>query len=290
MTKHGLVQYDVRFTPTEAGHHAVHVMLLGEPIEGSPVEFDVGPAAHDAASCVLIPPEEPLYIEGKYVARLETYDQYGNEAHDAGAQVAAKINYVKQGVHDATVLNQYNSAVSVDDLQNGTYAISIHLFKLSHLTSMVVNLVVNMDRDPKERPNGLDLAPATLTFVRREGGDDADAPAAADGGGKGEKSVMKRRQSAASLKGARRGSSAKLLGADGEGGDGGGEEGTQEAASNRAGATELRNSASEPAIGTHRTDGGTHRTDASSVAASSPGGDGDGGRQGSSLLQKFGES
>ena len=167
--RNGLMSYDVRLAPQKAGEHQIFILLQGSPVKGSPVEFEVTPASHDITRCVVRPPpEETMFIETKYEAVLETFDQYGNASTSGGAVVSARLQYVKQGIHDATILNSMNHAVSIEDRHNGKYVISVHLFKIASVKFMDVNLLVNMDRDPKERPNGIDLQPLLLRFWKRE--------------------------------------------------------------------------------------------------------------------------
>lgn len=106
-----------------------------------------------------------LYVEGTYTATLELRDVHGNACDRSSATVQARLTYVKQGVHDATVLNAYNHSVSVEDHSDGTYAVVMQLFKLTHMPQFTVNLVVTLDRDPKEKPNGTELTPIHLTFL-----------------------------------------------------------------------------------------------------------------------------
>ena len=52
----GLATTEVRHEPTLRGTHHVHVQLHGASIKGSPVAFEVLPAAPEPQMCTLTPP------------------------------------------------------------------------------------------------------------------------------------------------------------------------------------------------------------------------------------------
>jgi hypothetical protein len=173
-TRGGLTTYDIRDTPLAAGTHEAHVLLYSKPIKGSPVKYVVGPDYHEAAMSVLEPPSPPegmenLFTEEEYLVKLQLRDRFGNNCNRGGAIIAARLNYLKQGVHDSTSLTPTNHSCVVEDLDNGTYLVRVTLSLGSSERALFpasLNLEVNLDKDPKERPTGINLPPVTLTFVR----------------------------------------------------------------------------------------------------------------------------
>lgn len=158
---------EVRYETMARGEHRMHVRLLGEAVKGSPVIFNVVPAAHEAHLCRLkdLPTAPTLHMDEPYTVTLQLVDRFGNELDRGGAVVGARFVYIKQGVYDNTVLNGTNHLISIDDRHDGTVTITLQLMRMTYLPSQI-NLVVNLDKDPKERPNGIELPPVLLTFSK----------------------------------------------------------------------------------------------------------------------------
>ena len=173
-TRGGLTTYDIRDTPLVAGTHQASILLFGKPIKGSPVSYTVLPDYHEATMCLLtLPPDPPapphFYTEETYTVLLEMRDRFGNRCDRGGAVVGARLIYLKQGVHDSTSLTSTNHSCGVEDHQDGTYGILVSLGLGSSERALFpagINLEVNLDRDPKERPTGINMPPVTMGFVR----------------------------------------------------------------------------------------------------------------------------
>ena len=173
-TRGGLTTYDIRDTPQIAGIHQAHVLLFSKPIRGSPVQYLVQPDYHEASMSVLKYPELPegadhLYTEDEYVVALTLRDRFGNKCDRGGATVAAKMHYVKQGVHDSTSLTPTNHSIGVKDKGDGTYDVCLTLALGTSeraLFPVSISVEINLDKDPKERPTGFNLPAVTLSFVR----------------------------------------------------------------------------------------------------------------------------
>ena len=175
LTRGGLTTYDIRDTPTVAGTHKAHIMLFGKPITGSPVNYVVKPDYHEPAMCVLSlpagpPPADPhWHTEETYTVLLTLRDRYGNQCDRGGAVVSSRLTYLKQGVHDSTSLTPTNHAISVEDRNDGTYSVLVRLDLGSSERALFpagIHVEVNLDRDPKERPTGINMPPVQMTFVR----------------------------------------------------------------------------------------------------------------------------
>ena len=95
----------------------VHIKLHGQDISGSPVSFNVSPAAPSSSKCKLartVPPESDPIIEKLPIAVSVTlFDKYGNQLDHGGVRVDAKASGI--GV----------SGAKVEDNKDGTYTISL---------------------------------------------------------------------------------------------------------------------------------------------------------------------
>ena len=173
-TRGGLTTYDIRDTPHAAGTHEAHIMLYNKPIKGSPIQYIVRPDYHECSMSILTAPELPesaahLYTEEEYVVLLTLRDRYGNNCDRGGATIAAKLTYLKQGVHDSTSLTPANHSIIAEDNDDGTYSIRLSLSLGTSERALFpasLNVDVNLDKDPKEKPTGVNLPPVTISFVR----------------------------------------------------------------------------------------------------------------------------
>ena len=89
---------------------------------------------------------------------LDTRDKYGNACASGGLRIAGRLNLVKQNSNDITILTPNNHNVTVEDLQNGSYAVKVAL-----LMACSVKLIVNMDKDLPGTSG--ELPAMSLTFV-----------------------------------------------------------------------------------------------------------------------------
>lgn len=105
--------YEIRCEPHEQGSYSLNVRLHGTPISDSPVAFDVVPGPPNGGKSRLLPPAELTQKIGEPPCEiiLECLDKFGNLLHTGGATVAARA------------LGPGTSAATVDDLENGRYAI-----------------------------------------------------------------------------------------------------------------------------------------------------------------------
>ena len=169
-TRGGLTTYDFRLRTKLSGTHEAHVNLGDKPIPGSPLCFEVEADYHEPAQCYLIPPTEaPLLSETSYLVTLQMVDAFGNKCSRGGDVVAAKLGYIKQGVADSTNLTSDNHSIAVEDMNDGTYALMLSLNlgrseKAPFPSGATVE--VNLDRDSKERPTGIQMPPLPLWFQR----------------------------------------------------------------------------------------------------------------------------
>ena len=149
----------------------MHVLLNGAPIVGSPVSFAVYPSAPAPQHSALVPPEIVdncvADLESPTTVMLTTCDKFGNRCDTGGLRVAGRLNLIKQSLNDITILSPSNHSVTVDDLQDGTYAVRVAV-----MMAATVRLTVNMDKDMQGTTG--ELPPMQLTFV---------APVAPDGSG-----------------------------------------------------------------------------------------------------------
>ena len=155
--------YELRHETCKSGKHTMHIQLDGEPIKGSPIEFAVMPAIPTQTQSVLLPPAEGVErlvadLDVPAVVLLKTCDRFGNECTTGGLRVQVRCTLVKQSQQDTSILMPNNHAVTVEDRENGTYAIKVAL-----AMTATVKVIVNMDKD-LPGPAG-ELAPMQLSFV-----------------------------------------------------------------------------------------------------------------------------
>ena len=142
--------FDIRHETEKSGQHEVHVMLDDAPIKNSPALYTVQPDKAVPSTSRLVPPADtdnlPISLTGEFekpsVITLATHDRFGNACNVGGLRVAGRLHLIKQNVGDNTILMPNNHSVTVDDLQNGTYAV-----KVAIMMPATVKLVVNMDKD-----------------------------------------------------------------------------------------------------------------------------------------------
>ena len=160
----GMAQYEVKCDTHDAGEHNIHVKLNGEPITGSPVSFEVHPAAPDPEHSRLIPPEDHDHLVPDYdspsTVMLKTYDKFGNACNHGGLVPTGRLSLVKQS-WDQTLLMPNNHFVTAEDLQNGTYAIRVGI-----KMSAIVKLFVNMDKNIPA--NGGELPALQIAFTTKD--------------------------------------------------------------------------------------------------------------------------
>ena len=110
----GMGSYELTLEPLKAGRHAVHVLLAGAQITGSPVEFEVSPAAPNPQKCYMSRADpEPVLINTMCDILLTTHDKYGNQLDRGGVRVDAKAAGVAAG------------QCTVEDHKDGTYTIRL---------------------------------------------------------------------------------------------------------------------------------------------------------------------
>lgn len=106
--------YELTLEPLKAGEHAVHILLSGEEITGSPVKFYVSPAVPNSQKCYLSRPDpEPILVNQPCDITLTTHDKYGNQLDRGGVRVDAKAAGVAA------------STCTIEDHKNGTYTIRL---------------------------------------------------------------------------------------------------------------------------------------------------------------------
>ena len=98
-------------------------------------------------------------MERPTIVMLHTCDKFGNPCTTGGLRIAGRLQLVKQSATENTVLMQNNHAVTVEDKQNGTYAVYVAI-----MMSAVVKLTVNMDKDMPGSTG--ELPPLQLAFVK----------------------------------------------------------------------------------------------------------------------------
>jgi hypothetical protein len=159
----GVTTYDARFECIVRGQHEAHITLFGEHIKGSPVDFEVLAARAEPGNCKLVMPKEPiLFCNIPAVVTLQTYDKYGNPGHKGGLSTAARLQLVKQSLHDPTQLMPNNHTLETIDNGDGTYAVFVTVFKIA----ATLKLIVNMDKNLPAA--GGELPAVTLNFVKDE--------------------------------------------------------------------------------------------------------------------------
>ena len=93
---------------------------------------------------------------------LHTHDKFGNHLDRGGLPVAARLQLVKQSVHDQTMLMPNNNSVEIVDKGDGTYHVEVMLIRLA----ATIKLIVNMDKNIPAA--GGEMPPITLVFVKPE--------------------------------------------------------------------------------------------------------------------------
>jgi len=112
--RNGMGSYELTLEPLKAGRHAVHVLLAGAQITGSPVEFEVSPAAPNPQKCYMSRADpEPVLINTMCDILLTTHDKYGNQLDRGGVRVDAKAAGVAAG------------QCTTEDHKDGTYTIRL---------------------------------------------------------------------------------------------------------------------------------------------------------------------
>jgi len=173
----GLSKFETRYECTQRGQHYLHVQLQGVPIVGSPVAFDVLSAHADPAQCKLIvPTSEVLYWNTTHTIVLETYDKFGNRCNFGGLSTNVRLQLIKQGMHDQTMLMPNNHEVNITDNNDGTYHVDIKTIKIA----ANIKVIVNMD---KNIPAAGGELPAVFLSIVKEDADSANAKGADGAGG-----------------------------------------------------------------------------------------------------------
>jgi len=202
----GLTSYEIRHDTKKSGLHSMHVRLHGLPIKGSPVQYEIAPATHEASLSIVesdkLPPTLFADAEPKYSFYVRLRDRFYNLVDTGGATCAARLLYVKQGMHDSNALNAHNHFCTQEDKGDGSYLVTFGLLSrgLNFAQPLTVNVIINLDRDPKEKPNGIDLPAVVCTFVLPPEAAHAakEEKAAKEGGGK--KPALERSRTSAVLK------------------------------------------------------------------------------------------
>ena len=149
----GTTKYEVRYECTQRGAHSIHVQLRGEEIVGSPVNFDVLSAAADPTQCKLIMPKtEVLYANVTHTIVLDTYDKFGNRCNGGGLSTNVRLQLIKQGIHDQTMLMPNNHEVNINDNNDGTYHVDIKTIKIAANIKVIVNMDKNIPAAGGELP------------------------------------------------------------------------------------------------------------------------------------------
>ena len=117
----GLGLYEVTYDVAIKGKHAVHFLLNGADISGSPVEFDVSPAAALGTKSRTYPPTDPPTVGKPCELLLEAIDKFGNRLDRGGSAVTARITSIG-GV--APPKNGDNN-FPVEDNGDGSYAVTL---------------------------------------------------------------------------------------------------------------------------------------------------------------------
>jgi hypothetical protein len=173
-------QFEVRYEAAMSGMHELQVRLQGEPIQGSPITFNVLAAAASVAQSELVTPDlsEGHCVAGSEVpvtARILTRDKYGNACAMGGLRIQGRLQLVKASANDLTILMPNNHTVTIEDNDDGTYAVLVTV-----MMPCTVKLIVNMDKDMPGSSG--ELPPLQLTFAKGrtvEVVEEEDAPAPA---------------------------------------------------------------------------------------------------------------
>ena len=169
----GNAALEVRHETSTTGWYAIHVRLHGYELPDSPVTFTVLPTESDTTRLVIEPPPPmPLQLDVRHSILMRTRDRFDNWLTRGGLNINARMQHIKQGVHDSTNLTAQNHTVSVEDRQDGTYLVGFELiscngksktppftcFPLELLLYINVELLsrADLERDAKERREGAD--------------------------------------------------------------------------------------------------------------------------------------
>ena len=156
--------YEVRYECVRSGTHSMRVHLNGNAIKGSPVNFSVAPSAAVPHTSKLDPPTDAdalvADLEQPAIVVLHTYDKFGNKCDTGGLRVTGRLNLIKQGSHDITILSPSNHTITIEDSEDGTY-----LIKVAVMLAATVKLIVNMDKDLGGQVG--ELPPMQLCFVKK---------------------------------------------------------------------------------------------------------------------------
>ena len=124
--------YDIRAETMLSGRHEVHVLLDKVPIRNSPATFVVLPSAATPHHSRLIPPANGVdnlvaSLHDPAIVVLATHDKFANALASGGLRVAGRLNLVKQSASDISILTPNNNTVTIEDRNDGTYAIKVAL-------------------------------------------------------------------------------------------------------------------------------------------------------------------
>ena len=110
------------------------------------------------------PSSAPLYSDRTYTILLKTFDRFNNPIRHGGLAVSARMQLIKNNVHDLTTLMPNNNTVEIVDYNDGSYGVQVSLIKIA----ATVKVIVNMDKNIPA--GGGELPPVQLTFVSTEDG------------------------------------------------------------------------------------------------------------------------
>lgn len=171
--------YDVKQEVTLSGSHNFQLFLDGVPIKGSPIYFDVHPAAPEPSMCKIVNPTDIQNLtagehtyERPTIVPIKTFDKYGNACITGGLLISARLQLVKQGANDLTILMPNNHNVAIEDYNNGEYGVNISI-KVAATVKLFVNLDKNLPGQQGE------MVGMQLTFVALPA-DASEAPAMVD--------------------------------------------------------------------------------------------------------------
>lgn len=139
----------------------VHVELNGSAVSGSPVSFVVLSSQAEPSQCkLLVPKDKVLYANAMHTIVLETNDKFGNRCSFGGLMVQPRLQLIKQGMNDQTILMPNNHEMNVIDRNDGTYQVNVKTIKIP----ASLKLIVNMDKNIPA--SGGELPPVFLSIVR----------------------------------------------------------------------------------------------------------------------------
>ena len=157
----GAPRHEVRFECTLRGQHVVHVELNGSAVSGSPVSFVVLSSQAEPSQCkLLVPKDKVLYANAMHTIVLETNDKFGNRCNFGGLMVQPRLQLIKQGMNDQTILMPNNHEMNVIDNNDGTYQVNVKTIKIP----ASLKLIVNMDKNIPA--SGGELPPVFLSIAR----------------------------------------------------------------------------------------------------------------------------